>query len=64
MDRHLRGYWRHAGPLGDPADPGNLQQTIADRLEQVLDMMVSTGASVPAERGLTAGGLVRLTVAR
>jgi hypothetical protein len=34
----------------------------ADRLNEVLDMMARTGASVPAERGLMVDGLVRLTV--
>ena len=39
MDGHLRDQRRHAGPLDEPAD---LQQTIADRLSEVLDMMTRT----------------------
>jgi len=59
MDRHLRDYSQHTGPLGEPTA---LQQAITDRLNDVLDMMIRTGVSVPTDRGLAADGLVRLTI--
>ena len=54
----------HPRGVTPPCRRPELQQEIADRLNDVLDMMTArTGASVPADHGLVAGGLVRLTVA-
>jgi hypothetical protein len=59
MDRRLRDHSQHIGSLGEPTA---LQQAITDRLNDVLDMMIRTGASVPTDRGLIADGVIRLTI--